>query len=408
MKTGTYSALISLAFFGLLAGCGGGGSSSPPAPPPPPPPPPPPVVPMSAAGIWSGQAVTPDIKDIVTSFEFNDADGFILGNAPFTADFQGGITKSVGQVFLYVDGDFSWHVDMAGASIDFAIPGDTLLLSTRTVTAGDNATIQVLDEIGALLSTIVVTNAFQPVVVNRNPGQKLIGSVVITVTTGEIVIDSFKFGYPSTASTDDIDCLFAPNDEFVCVLTDATTGNLIGGANGTYQISGDQVTGSGNLYAAAGELLADGSTIADLTISTGTVAEDTSLNLTVVSSGLSVAVTSAFDVTYDRGADLVTVAAVYTDLDIFGDMFSLTIDGAGMISGLSLATGCVLSGLVAVIDAAANTYDVNLVADAATCGALSGDYNGLGTIQDENATDDTFIFAVFVDGVSMIIGQAVK
>ncbi len=363
---------------------------------------------MSAAGIWSGQAITPDLEVIFTSFEFDESDGFILGNAPFTATFQGGVTKSVQQGDLYDGGVFSWHVDTLGGSIAFAIPGDSLAFSVRTVTAGNIATIEVLDEIGNQISATAVTNAFQPIVENRNPGEALIGSVVITVTTGEIVIDNFTFGYPSTASTDDIDCLFAPNDDFVCVLTDATTGDLIGGANGTYQVNGDQVTGAGNLYAAPVETLADGSTTALLTITTGTVEESDSLGLIVDSTGLSREVTSLFDVTYDRGADLATVAAVYSTFDIFGDMFSLTIDGAGMISGLSLTTGCVLSGLVSVIDVAANTYGVNLVADAATCGALSGNYNGLGTSQDAMATDDAFIFAVFVDGVSMIVGQAVK
>ncbi len=410
MNTRTASALISLAFFGLLAGCGGGGSSSPPAPPPPPPPP---VVPMSAAGIWVGTAVTPDVADIVTSFEFTDSNGFILGTAPFTADFQGGETKSVGNAGLYSDGDFSWHVQTAGGSVDFATPGDSLTLSTRTVTAGDIATIEVFDVNGASISmTVVPDNAFQPIVVNRTTGQPLIDSVVITVNTGdEIVIDSFSFGFPSTASTDNIACLLAPdpNDDFTCIFTDTTTGDLRAGANGTYTVNGDQVTGTGDVYAAPGETLVDGSsTIAPLTISAGTVDEDTTLDLTIVSSGLSIAVTSDFDPTYDRGADLATVADVYTTFDIFGDMSMFVIDAAGVISGQSVA-GCVLSGQVSVIDAAANTYDVNLdVADVGTCGALVGDYNGLGTSQDENATDDAFIFAVFVDGVSMIAAQAVK
>ena len=102
------------------------------------------------------------------------------------------------------------------------------------------------------------------------------------------------------------------------------------------------------------------------------------------------------------------MAAVYADLEIFGDTFSLTIDGAGMISGISIATGCVLSGQVAVIDPAANIYVVNLVADAGTCGALSGNYDGLGSSQDDMLMDDQFIFAVFVDGVSMIVGQGNK
>ena len=407
MNSKTASALISLAFFGFLAGCGGGGGGAPPATTTPMPTAPP----MSAAGIWVGTAVTPDVADIVTSFEFTNSTGFTLGTAPFTAAFQGGETKSVGQGGLYDDGEFSWHVDTADGSIDFAIPGDTLVLFTRTVTAGDNATVQVLDELGAQISLTVVTNAFQQIVVNRTPGQPLIGSVVITVNTGEIVVDCFTFGFPSTASTDDIACLLAPdpNDDFTCIITDTTTGDLRAGANGTYTVNGDQVTGTGDVYAAPRETLVDGSsTIAPLTISAGTVDEDTTLDLTIVSSGLSIAVTSDFDPTYDRGADLATVADVYTTFDIFGDMSMFVIDAAGVISGQSVA-GCVLSGQVSVIDAAANTYDVNLdVADVGTCGALVGDYNGLGTSQDENATDDAFIFAVFVDGVSMIAAQAVK
>ncbi len=361
---------------------------------------------MSAAGIWSGQAVTPDVADIFTSFEFDDPDGFILGDAPFIATFQGGVTKSVGQGGLYDGGVFSWHVDTLDGSIDFSIPGDSLVFSMRTVTAGNIATIQVLDESGIQISSTAVTNTFQQIVENRNPGEALIGSVVITVTTGEIVIDNFTFGYPSTASTDDIDCLFAPNDEFVCVLTDAATGDLVGGANGTYSVSGDQVSGAGNLYAAPGETLADGSATAALTITAGTVEESDSLGLTIDSTGLSRAVTSIFDVTYDRGADLATVQGVYSMSEILGEMTSFDING-GVISGQT-ASGCVLSGAVAVIDAAANTYDVNLVADAVTCGALGGNYNGLGTSQDVFATDDAFIFAVFVDGVSMIVGEAVK
>ena len=406
MKTTNLTASLSLLFMTFLAGCGGGGGGGAVAPPPPPPPPP--AVPMSAAGIWIGQAVTPDIPAIGTSFEFPDSDGFVIGAAPFTANFQGGETQTTGVTALYTNGLFSWHVDIAGGSIDFLTPGSTLSLFTRTVTAGDNATIQVLDENGVEISLTAVTNIFQQIVVNRDPAtESLIGSVVITVGSGEIVIDQFVLGYPSTASTDDIACLLAPNNEFVCVVSDLTTGNFIGAANGTYQVNVNQVTGTGSLYAAPGETLIDGSLVAPLTISAGTVVEDTSLNLTVGNLGLSIAVTSAFDTTYDRGAALATVQAMYTTTEIFGEMSSFDIDTGGAISGQT-ASGCVLSGQVLVIDAAANTYDVNIVADATTCGALSGTYDGLGTSQDEAVMDDSFIFAVFVDGQLMTVGQALK
>jgi len=405
MKTRTYSALISLAFFGLLAGCSNSSNGG--APPPPPPPPPPPVV-ISAAGIWIGQAVTPDVADIVTSFEFADPDGFILGNAPFTADFQGGVTETRGIGALYTDGAFSWHIDANDGAIDFAVPGDAISFSIRTVTAGDDAIVRVLDEFGIQITAIAVPGAFTQVVVNRDPGigQSRIASVQVIVTTGEIVMDSFSFGFPSTASTDDVGCLFATNNEFVCIVSDAA-GALIGGANGVFQVNGDQVTGSGNLYAVPGQTLADDSTVAPLTISAGTVVEGTSLGLTIDSFGLSIAVTAAFDSDFDRASDLATVAAVYTTFDIYGDASSFAIDAGGVISGQS-ASGCNLSGQVSVIDAATNAYDVNLLADVATCGALGGNYDGLGLSSDDIVMDDAFTFLVFVDGQSMIAGEAVE
>ena len=218
-------------------------------------------------------------------------------------------------------------------------------------------------------------------------GAPLIGSVVITVAAGdEIVINTFTSSFVSAPSTDLINCLFAPapRDDFVCAVADLGSGNLLASANGTYSVNGDQVTGVGNLYAPPGETLANGSTVAPLTISAGTVVEDTSLDVTIISAGLGIAVTSLFDATYDRGADLATVGVMYnTSFDIFGDMSSFAIDATtGVISGQSVA-GCVLSGTVSVIDAAANTYDVNLiVADVGTCGALVSDYDGLGSSQD--------------------------
>ena len=416
MTTRTASALISLAFFGLLAGCGGGGGGG--AAPPAPPPPPPPVVPMSAAGIWVGTAVTPDIPNGFTGFEGpDDSNGFIVGNSPFSANFQGGVTETRGILGFYSDGVKSWHIAgtsaaVIDATVTFETPASTLEFFTRTVPGGA-ATIDLIDTIGGVIQTIVPPDAVmtpQQFAVDTAGGLP-IASVNITVTTGEIVIDGLTFGFASTASTDDIACVLtpdaAPADEFICIISDTNTGALLGGANGTFSVNGDQVTGAGNLYAAPGETLADGSMIAPLTLSAGTVVEDTSLNLTVTSSGLGIAVTSLFDDTYNRAADLATVTAVYSMFDIFGEMTAFAIDAMGVISGAT-ASGCMLSGQVAVIDAAANVYDVNLVADAATCGALGGTYNGFGSSQDEATMDDSFVFAVFVDGVSMIAGLAIE
>lgn len=392
-----------------IVACGGGGSggsSSGVAAPIPPP-----ATDMSAAGIWIGQAVTPDVPDVVTGFEFDDADGFVVGDSPFEADFQGGVAESRSIPGLYIDGINSWHI-AAGTdgTVTFGTAAPSMLsFSTRTVTAGDDATIVIKDVDGVDISSDVVADAFQQITITRDPatGESLIGSVTVTVAAGEIVIDALTFGYPSAAATDDIACVIAPANEFVCILTDATSGDFVSGANGTIMVSGDQVTGSGNLYAARGETLADGSTIAPLTISAGTVAENTTLDLTVDAAGVAIAMNSAFDDTYNRGGDLATVEAVYSTLEIFGGASSFEIDAAGAITG-QLASGCVLSGQVSVIDAAVNAYDVSLSADAATCGALAGDYDGLGVTADDNAMDDQFVFGVFVDGQLMILADAIK
>ena len=415
MKKKISEILVALLLSAFMGACGGGGGSG--FVPPPPPPPPPPAADQSPAGIWTGTAATPDIPDIVTSFEFNDADGFILGNPPFTADFQGGITETRGNLALYTSGSFSWHVDTAGGSVDFATPGTLLSFDTRTVMAVDNATIQVLDEFGVQLSMTAVTNAFQQIVVNRDPaiGESLIGSVVITVNSGEIVIDSFTFGFPSIASTDGVTCLIAqndltpPNNEFVCVVADMNTGALVAGANGTLSVAVDQVSGMGWLYAAPGASFADGSTIAAITISAGTVDENTSLTLTIDGTGVSIDVDLPnFDPSINRGSDLANVEASWMNFNIFGDLSTFDVDAMGMISGTS-AAGCLLMGQVTVTDSAVNAYDVALTVTAGgTCGIPAGDYNGLGATQEVTVPDDNFRFGVFVDGVSMIIGDVDK
>lgn len=397
--------LILLAFSAGLAACDGDNAFVPqPGPGPGPTPPP-----GTAAGLWVGQAVTPDVPDLVTGFEFNDPDGFTLGDDPFTAEFQGGVTQIASGPNFRTDGSFSWHIGLTDGSVTFATPGDSLSFFTRTTAAGQNASIQVLDEFGAQISSTVVTNSFEEISVDRTPGQTLIGSVVITVNTGQIVIDSFTFGYPGSASDDDIACLFAPEptDSFACILTDTASGALVASANGTYRESGDSITGNGHWYAAPGEVLPDGSTVAPLIITDADFEDQDSLNMSLDVLGLSIEIASLYDDIFDRGAALASVVASYSTFDLFGDPSSFAIDGNGQISGQS-ASGCMLSGQVTVIDAAANAYTVELLANAATCGALGGDYEGLGATQDDTAMDDTFVFAVFVDGHRMIVGRATK
>ncbi len=404
----TIAIIATLALSVLISACGGGGGGglSPPQSPPPPPPPPP--VTQNPGGLWDAQLVSTAAPDVFTSFEFNDSAGFTTGSAPYTAAFSNGNAETRGVPSLYISGLNAWHILTAtSATVTFETLPSTLSFWVRTESAIDVAEIQILDENSVqILPTITPTSTYQLITVNRNPGQALIGSVVVTsISGGDVVIDDWTFGYAAYAgSTDDLDCLVADSMEFICVVEDAI-GDIVASAQGTLQITnGNQVSGSGTLYAAPGAVLGNGSTITALTVSAGTVTEGTALSFALDAGGGTASVSMAFDTDYNRGSDLATIAAVYTTFDIFGDSSSFVIDAAGVISGNSVA-GCALTGQVTIIDAAFNAYDVAL--GLANCGGLDGMYNGLGITQDDLGTDDQFAFVVFT-AQNAIIGAATQ
>jgi hypothetical protein len=393
--------LGSLLLLVFVGACSSGGST----PPPPPQPPPPAPAAQDPGGIWDGQSVTAAAPDVFTSFEFTAAGPFSVGVAPFTATYSNGNAESRGIPTFYISGFNSWHVLIGtSATVTFGTLPSSVNFFVRTENATDVSEIQIRDENTNLIQTIVPTNAFQEITINSGPGEPLIGSVdVISTSGGDVVIDDFTFGFAQV--TDDIGCLVSNMLEFACVISDTVSDAVIASVQGTAQIAnGNQVSGSGTLFAAPGFTLSDGSTVAALTISAGTVSEGNTLNLTVDAAGVSTTISTTFDNSYDRASDLATIAAVYTTFDIFGDPSSFTIDAAGVIAGQS-NSGCVLNGQVSIIDAMFNAYDVSV--DVANCGALDGMYDGLGTSQDDVVMDDTFIFAVFT-AQTAIVGGAEK
>ena len=400
MKKSSAFVLITLLLSAFVGACGGGSAA-----PPPPAGPMPPAAAQDPGGIWAGQSLTAASPDVFTSFEFNAAGPFTVGTAPFRATFSNGRAETRGIPSFYKSGANSWHILIGtSATVTFETLPSSVNFHVRMPSNADVGEVRILDENSALIQTIVPTGAFQQVTVNRGPGETLIGSVDVTSTSGgDVVIDDFTFGFAQT--TDDIACLVANTLVFACVISDSTTGDILASAQGTVTIAnGNQVTGSGTLHAAPGLTLSDGSTVAALTISGGTVSEGNTLDLTVDAAGVTSTISTTFDATYDRGSDLATIAAVYTTFDIFGDPSSFTIDAAGVITGQS-NSGCVLNGQVLIIDPLFNTYDVSL--DVANCGGLDGMYAGLGTSQDDIVMDDTFVFAVFT-AQTAIIGVAEK
>ncbi len=161
------------------------------------------------------------------------------------------------------------------------------------------------------------------------------------------------------------------------------------------------------LYAVPGSVLADGKTVASLTISGGTVDEGITLDLTVEAAGTTSTVSTTFDPIYNRGSALATVAGMY-GLDIFGDISVVTIDATtGAIFGQSPA-GCTLSGEVTIDNATINIYNVALdVMDISNCGVPDGMYVGLGITGDFAVMDDVFVFVASTN-LSSVIGVALK
>ena len=366
---------------------------------------------QSPSGAWVGTSLSVAAADVFTSFEFNATGGFTIGTTPYTATYSNGNAETRGVPAFYISGVNAWHILVGtSATVTFETLPNTLSFWVRTETAGNISNIDIFDENGVLIRNVVPTNAYQMISVVRGAGQALIGSMVVTSTSGgDVVIDDLTFGYDGSGfvgSTDDLVCLVADNREFMCILSDVV-GDLLASAQGTMQVANtNQVSGSGMLYAVPGSVLADGKIVTNLTISGGTVSEGSTLNLTVEAAGTTSTVSTMFDPIYNRGSALATVAGVY-DLFIFDDLSSFEIDATGAIFGQSSA-GCVLSGEVTPKNATFNEYDVALgVMDIGTCGVPDGMYVGLGFTLDLFVTDDTFVFAVFTNQ-SSVIGIAVK
>ncbi len=160
--------LLLSTFIGACGGGGSGGSAAPPA-----------QSPCNSS----------------TSFEFNASGPFCIGTSPFTATFSSGVTESTGEASLYSSGNFSWHVRSGtSATVTFETLPSMLTFFVRNEFTATVSDIQVLDENNDLIMAVTPTNDFQQVVVNRDPGQTLIGSIVVTSTSGgDVVIDDFIF-----------------------------------------------------------------------------------------------------------------------------------------------------------------------------------------------------------------------
>ncbi len=165
-----FSALLLATF---ITACGGGGGSGASNPPP------------------SAQSPC----NASTSFEFDATGPFCVGTSPYTATFSSGVTKASSRSDYYSSGDYAWYVlNETSATVTFETLPSTLTFFVRSELAATVSDIQVLDENGEMIMQMAPTNILQQVIVNRAVGQTIIGSVVVTSTSGgDVVIDDCIF-----------------------------------------------------------------------------------------------------------------------------------------------------------------------------------------------------------------------
>ena len=99
---------------------------------------------------------------------------------------------------LYSTGDFSWHV-MVGdpATVTFDTDPSTVTFFVRSENLGTVSDIQILDVNGDFIMEVIPTTMFVQVMVSRNPGETLVGSIIVTSTSGsDVVIDDFVWVIP--------------------------------------------------------------------------------------------------------------------------------------------------------------------------------------------------------------------
>lgn len=169
---------------------------------------------------------------------------------------------------------------------------------------------------------------------------------------------------------------------------------------GTATTSGNSISGSIEGYTNFGTTFPDGSTSGSGTIS-GTIAARSSLSGTVqFTTAGGTASSGTLDLTfnqlYNAGSSLATIAGNYSYTTPNG-VVVVTIAADGTVTAQDPNTGCVVDGVVSIIDVSYNAYQVELTYSSClgTAGALDGiQFSGLLTY------DNTVSPAVSYAGVT--------
>jgi hypothetical protein len=164
--------------------------------------------------------------------------------------------------------------------------------------------------------------------------------------------------------------------------------------------NGNNVTGNFDLVTELGFVFADGTTLANCTLS-GTVSARQTLTVTVnctTTAGLQTQATAAlsYNQLYDRDSSLATIAGMFDD----GSGVVTTIFSDGTMFEQDPVSGCVLNGQVSIINTAFNAYDIEF--GISNCTGIFVIFNGA-TFVGIGVLDNTVSPELLIAGVTGIV-----
>ena len=164
--------------------------------------------------------------------------------------------------------------------------------------------------------------------------------------------------------------------------------------HGTLSVSGSHVSGSLIAFAPIGQVFPDGSSAATISV-TGTVHTKSTLSGSFSGGGD----TGTFSLTYNPLYDRSSSFSLVTGTWLTSDGIIISVNQSGQFNG-SDPSGCLLNGQISIINSSFNAYRVNVT--VSNCGIVDGDYDGLATLVDNLAANDTLDVGVSNASISIV------
>ncbi len=160
------------------------------------------------------------------------------------------------------------------------------------------------------------------------------------------------------------------------------------------------------IYAPVGTMFANGTTVADGTLTGGITERDSINGAWTAESGDTGEFSQLFDTLYNRNSSLsITQDTTWTGTSSVGGVLSLSISASGTLFAGVDSNGCFYTSAaddgVNIIDSTFNVYEINI--NITNCGPLNSSYSGLGFTSDTVSTNDTLTIGVTDNDTAILI-----